>query len=152
MNLSDHFTLSEFTRSETASRYGLSNQPGQTEIERMRALCLNVLEPIRAHFGVPITVSSGYRSPQVNRKIGGSSSSQHMYGEAADLNVWGVNTTEVFDWIVFYSGLHFDQCIHEFGSWVHISFTQRRENRYMALNAYRYAGRTRYDAVSEPLS
>ena len=152
MNLSPHFSLSEFTRSETASRYGLSNQPGQVEIERMRALCLNILEPIRAHFAVPITISSGYRSPQVNRKIGGSSTSQHMMGEAADLNVWGASPTEVFDWIVFYSGLHFDQCIHEYGTWVHISFTQRRANRYAALNAYRYAGRTRYDAVNSPLS
>jgi hypothetical protein len=152
MKLSEHFTLSEFTRSETASRYGISNQPDDAAIASMRALCLYVLEPIRAHFGVPITVSSGYRSPQVNRKIGGSSTSQHMKGEAADINVWGVDTTEVFDWIVFYSGLDFDQCIHEFGSWVHISYTERRQNRYMALNAYRYAGRTRYDAVEEPLS
>lgn len=152
MQLSDHFQLSEFTRSETASRYGIDNTPGDAEIAALRALCLNVIEPIRTHFGVPITISSGYRSPEVNRRIGGSSSSQHMKGEAADLNVWGVNVTEVFDWIVFYSGLEFDQCIHEFGSWVHISYTERNQNRYMALNAYRHGGRTRYDAVDEPLS
>lgn len=152
MKLSDHFTLAEFTRSETASRYGIDNTPGADEIAALRALCRNVLEPIRAQFGVPITISSGYRSPAVNRKIGGSTSSQHMKGEAADINVWGIDVTEVFNWLVFYSGLAFDQCIHEFGSWVHISYTERRENRFMALNAYRSGGRTRYDAVSDPLS
>ena len=151
MKLSPHFTLAEFTRSQTAARRGLSNQPTHTEIERMRTLCLNVLEPLRTHFGAPITVTSGFRSDRVNRAVGGSSGSQHRLGEAVDFNVWGVELVDVYNWLTFYSGLDFDQIIHEFGSWIHVSYTQRRANRGMALRAYKHRGTTRYARVWEPL-
>lgn len=151
MKLSDHFTLAEMTQSQTASRYGIPNNPGQTEIAALRALCLNVLEPIRNQFGAPVTVSSGYRSLKVNQKVGGASGSQHLKGEAADINVWGMDPIELYNWIVFYSGLDFDQCIQEFGSWVHVSYTERRPNRRMALRARRVNGKTVYDTVTEPL-
>ncbi|MEZ4463747.1 MAG: D-Ala-D-Ala carboxypeptidase family metallohydrolase [bacterium] len=151
MKLSEHFTLSEFTVSQTASRYGYDNTPGEEEIAALRALCLNVLEPIRTQFGVPITISSGYRSLKVNKKVGGSSSSQHIKGEAADVQVWGYDPNTVFNWIAFYSGLDFDQVIQEFGSWVHVSFTQRRPNRRMALRARKSGGSTIYDRIYEPL-
>ncbi|MEZ4463746.1 MAG: D-Ala-D-Ala carboxypeptidase family metallohydrolase [bacterium] len=151
MKLSPHFTLAEFSRSETAARRGLPNQPGAVQISRMRALCQRVLEPVREHFAVPVTVVSGYRSLQVNRAVGGSRTSQHMQGEAADITVWGYGVVDVYNWIAFYSGLDYDQIIHEFGSWVHISFTERRPNRNMALRAYRHNGTTRYARVYEPL-
>lgn len=151
MKLSDHFTLAEMTQSQTASRYGIPNNPGETEIAALRALCLNVLEPIRNQFGAPVTISSGYRSLKVNQKVGGASGSQHMKGEAADINVWGMDPVELYNWIVFYSGLDFDQCIQEFGSWVHISFTERRPNRRMAMRARRVSGKVVYDTITEPL-
>ena len=101
--------------------------------------------------GAPITVTSGFRSDRVNRAVGGSSRSQHRLGEAVDFNVWGYELVDVFNWLTFYSGLDFDQIIHEFGSWIHISFTQRRANRGMALRAYKHRGTTRYARVWEPL-
>ncbi|MCB9525217.1 MAG: hypothetical protein H6702_17845 [Myxococcales bacterium] len=152
MKLSQHFSLSEFTTSQTASRYGLDNTPGDAEIENLRQLCNHILEPIRAHFEVPIIISSGYRSPQVNTKVGGSSSSQHCKGEAADFTVAHYTVTEIFNWIAFTSGLEFDQLIHEYGNWIHCSYVTRRENRRSILRAYRNSsGRTVYEQVTAPL-
>jgi len=151
LKLSEHFTLEEMIQSQTASRYGINNTPGSAETAALRALCLNILEPIRNQFGAPVVISSGYRSLKVNQKVGGASGSQHLKGEAADINVWGMNPVDLYNWLVFFSGLDFDQAIQEFGSWVHVSFTERRANRRMAMRARKVDGKTIYDKITEPL-
>lgn len=152
MKLSPHFSLSEFTKSQTAARKGINNTPGNNEIDRLRTLCEEILEPIREHFEVPIIISSGYRSPALNSAIGGSSTSQHCKGEAVDFTVAHYNVTELFNWLAFTSGLVFDQLIHEYGDWIHISYTQRRENRGSVLRAYKStSGKTTYKAIDAPL-
>lgn len=87
MKLSEHFTLSEFTRSATASAHGWTNEPSQAEIEWLRYLCVKVLEPLRSQMGRPISISSGYRCPRLNAAVGGVTKSQHMYGQAADIRI-----------------------------------------------------------------
>lgn len=87
MKLSEHFSLAEFTRSATAISHGWKNEPSTAEIEWMRYLCVSVLEPLRAELGRPITISSGFRCPKLNKAVGGVEQSQHMYGQAADLRV-----------------------------------------------------------------
>lgn len=142
MKLSPHFTLAEMVASQTASRHGLYNNPSPSEIERLTALCENVLEPVREHFKAPVIVSSGYRGPEVNRKVGGSRSSQHCSGEAADFTVVGVTNLDVCEWIR--DNLDFDQLIYEFGEsgWIHASYGPRM--RHQCLSAIRKGKRTVY--------
>jgi hypothetical protein len=85
MKLSKNFQLSEFTRSQTASKHNIKNEPSQVEIENLRALCLNVLQPLREYIGKPIKINSGYRCEELNKKIGGSKTSSHKKGEASDI-------------------------------------------------------------------
>ena len=87
IQLSEHFTLSEFTKSITAERLGIDNKPGYEEVLAMRHLCREVLEPLRQHYGKPIRITSGYRCEELNSAVGGVRRSQHMLGEAADLSV-----------------------------------------------------------------
>ncbi len=134
MNLTPHFTLAEMTRSETASRRGIANVPGPAVIKALELLCVNVLEPVRAHYGLPVIVTSGYRSPKVNAAIGGSSTSQHCFGMAADFTVAGVRNIDVAQWMQ--RRLKYDQLIYEFGEsgWVHCSWNSHRL-RNMELTA-----------------
>jgi len=141
MNLSPHFTLAEMTVSQTAARRGIDNTPGDSEIAALKTLCIEVLEPVRAHFDRPVIVSSGYRSPALNRAIGGSSSSQHCKGEAADFSVPGIGVLDLAQWM--HRNLQYDQLIYEFGRWVHVSY-RTGALRNMELSAKRIAGRTRY--------
>jgi uncharacterized membrane protein YeaQ/YmgE (transglycosylase-associated protein family) len=134
LQLSPNFRLSELIRSETASRYRIDNYPHDDDIiENLKALCHNILEPVRSHFGQPITPSSGYRCPEVNRRINGSSSSQHMRGEAVDFIVPGATIPEVCEWIR--NNLDFDQLIMEYykpqtnRGWVHCSYKRTGHNR-----------------------
>jgi len=125
MNLSEHFTLEEMTRSEYAIRKGIDNTPNDAIIYNLQAVCMG-LEVIRKALGKSIHVSSGYRSPEVNKGIGGAVTSQHTVGQAADINVSGMTAEELYVFIkqLVNSGqLKVDQCIQEFGAWVHISFT-----------------------------
>jgi len=141
LRLSEHFTLREFTVSQTATRLGLVNGTTPEDIEKLIDLCNNVLEPIRAHFG-PVTISSGYRSPELNRAIGGSTNSQHCKGEAADIIVPAYTPYDVCKWIEL-SGLEFDQLIYE-GRWTHISYNAEN-NRGNILTAIFSPGKpTRY--------
>lgn len=126
MKLSEHFHLSEFTTSQTAARRRIDNTPPPAVIRALTDLCVNVLEPVRRQFG-PVTVSSGYRSPALNRAVGGSASSQHMYGQAADIECPGVSNHELATWIS--RNTAFDQIILEFytpgqpnSGWVHVSW------------------------------
>lgn len=85
--LSTHFSLAEMTRSATASKYRIDNAPSNAERDWLQFLCLNVLEPLRAFINRPITISSGYRCPALNRKVGGVANSRHLYGQAADIRI-----------------------------------------------------------------
>lgn len=87
-NLSPHFRLNEFVASGTAIRHNIDNTPREEHVERLKALCENVLEPLRRRFGV-IRITSGYRCEELNTKVGGAAGSQHLRGEAADINVSG---------------------------------------------------------------
>jgi zinc D-Ala-D-Ala carboxypeptidase len=87
MNLTQNFTLSEMTKSETALRFGMANDPSETEIENMRLLCENVLQKVRDYYGMGVKVNSGYRHPLVNSKVNGSTASDHCKGFAADIEI-----------------------------------------------------------------
>lgn len=152
MKLSKNLDLGELTRSESAKRAGISNTPTAEHIENMKKLATNIFQPIRDHFGVPIFISSGYRSKQLNDRIGGSSTSQHSSGEAIDIDMdgssGGVTNKEVFDFIK--DNLEFDQLIWEFGTknnpdWVHVSYESSGRQRKQVLRAVRVKGVTRYE-------
>lgn len=130
-NLSKHFTLAEFTRSQTATRHGISNRPTPAHLDAMKLLCERVLEPVREHFGRPVRITSGYRSAALNRKIGGSQTSQHSRGEAADFEIPGIDNRTVAKWIR--DNLRFDQLILEGAKrgdpnagWIHVSYRADR--------------------------
>lgn len=147
MKLSEHLDLSEVTRSDMAKRRGLSNMPTPEHIENFKILAENIFEPIRKHFGVPIFVSSGYRSKELNTAIGGASSSQHLLGQALDIDMDGtkngVTNKMVFDYIK--ANLNFDQLINEFDySWVHVSYNPSGKQRKQILNAVKVGGKTSY--------
>lgn len=133
--LSKSFTLTEFIESNTATRLGIDNTPTNDIVVRLNRLCDNVLQPVRDKFG-PIRISSGYRCPKLNRAVGGSNSSQHMVGEAADIIPLAASKREVYEYIKRH--LPFDQLIWEFGTsiepaWVHVSFTGSSPNRKQAF-------------------
>ncbi len=124
MNLSTHFTLAELTASTTAARRGIANEPDGEAVECLKALCSAVLDPLREVLGRPVTVNSGFRSPELNRIVGGVPDSQHVFGQAADLQCPGLPVMDVFKAIVRL-GLPFDQVIYEARDsntkWVHVS-------------------------------
>jgi zinc D-Ala-D-Ala carboxypeptidase len=151
MKLSKHLSLAEVTRSETAKRLGISNEPTAEHLENFKLLAENVFEPIREHFKVPIHISSGYRSKALNTAIKGSLSSQHCIGEAVDIDMDGsangVTNTMVFNFIK--DNLDFDQMIWEFGNsdkpdWVHVSYKANGKQRKQILRAVKSAGKTSY--------
>ena len=145
MKLSAHFALSEFTRSESAKREGLDNTPTAEHLENLKTLCEKVLEPIRLRFG-SINISSGYRGKMLNHFIGGSVSSDHCLGRAADIDMddsgTGVTNKEIFEYIK--NNLEIDQLINEFNySWVHVGYRQGA-NRKQVLDAVKEGGKTVY--------
>jgi zinc D-Ala-D-Ala carboxypeptidase len=147
MKLTENFTLQEMIHSNTAIAKGIVNMPNEQQINFIRELCINVLQPIREEFGVPIRISSGFRSPRLNVAIGGSTSSQHcaLRGAAADIQMDEMNA-EIFNYIK--DELIFDQLIWEFGDgqnpdWVHVSF-HKGNNRKQILKAVKANGKTKY--------
>ena len=127
MNLSKHFTLEEFEKSQTATRKGIINKAGSGEIKNLGDLCYEVLEPVRAKFDKPVTITSGYRSPELSEAIGSKATSQHCLGEAADFEIAGVSNLQVALWIE--NNVDFDQLILEFwkegepnSGWIHVSY------------------------------
>lgn len=150
MRLSENLTLAEVTKSATAKRKGISNEPTIEHMENLKAVAQNIFQPVRNHFGKPIAVTSGYRSADLNKAIGGSSTSQHCKGEAIDMDAdvfGGVTNREIFEYIK--DNLDFDQLIYEFGDennpdWVHCSFISKG-NRRQILRAVRKNGRTSYE-------
>jgi len=141
VQLSKNFWLSEFVKSQAAARHGLDNTPGPKEIEAMTHLSLAVLQKVRDHFGVPVVINSGYRAPRVNQKVGGSKTSQHKFGQAADIEIPGVSNLVLANWIR--DNLIFDQVILEAynpdlgpnSGWVHVSFVANKANRGEVLTA-----------------
>jgi len=124
MKITNNFSLKELTASDTAKAKQINNMPGYTQVAALKALCENVLQPLREHLGKPIHIKSGYRSPELNKAIGGSSSSDHCAGRAADIKVDGLTAKELATIIVELE-LPFDQLIGyvpERGGHIHISF------------------------------
>ena len=148
MKLSEHLELSEVIRSESAKRNGISNMPTQDHIENFKILATKVFEPIREHFGVPIRISSGYRSSALNKCVGGSETSQHSSGEAIDIDQDATTITnkQVFQYIK--DNLAFDQLINEFNySWVHVSYKANGKQRGEVLEAYKLGTATKYRLI-----
>lgn len=133
MILSPHFTLAELTASETAARQGIDNDPPPEVIERLRHTALG-LEAVRVRLGAPIIVSSGYRSPELNVAVGGSSNSDHTRGDAADFICPGFGAPSTIVSALKDSGIQFDQLIEEFGRWVHISFGPRMRGQVLRID------------------
>ena len=155
MKLTEHFSLAEMIVSPTAKRLGLSNTPTAEHIENMRYCCEKILEPVRAHFGKPVTINSSYRAPLVNKAVGGSKTSQHVNGQAIDFEIPGVDNKVVADWIG--DNLEFDQVILEFytrgdknSGWVHASIKKGGGNRKLRMIASKSkAGGTVYTTVAD---
>ena len=151
MKLSNNFTLAELTKSQTATRKGINNEPGTAEIENLIHLAKTILQPVREHFGKPVMISSGYRSPALCEAIGSSAKSQHAKGEAADFEIHGVDNKELAAWIA--GNCEFDQLILEFydgvdpnSGWIHCSSTTE-SLRKQVLTAERIEGRTSYSPI-----
>ena len=138
MRLSKNFVLSEVTRSNTAKRLGIDNAPKNDHLKSMQRIISELAQPMRDALG-PIRITSGYRSPELNRAIGGSSKSQHCKGQALDLQFWKdgqMCNKEIYDWVLK-SDIEFDQMINEFDfAWIHISLKEKK-NRKMVLEAYK---------------
>ena len=151
MKLTANFSLNELTKSQTAERKGIDNTPSTEHQENLKKLCENVLQPVRDHFEQVVSVSSGYRSPELCTAIGSKTTSQHARGEAADFEIFGVSNKELADYID--SELHYDQLILEYwkesdpnSGWVHCSFSAGN-NRKQYLRAYKEDGKTKYEPV-----
>ena len=138
MRLSKNFVLSEIIRSNTAKRLGIDNEPKKEHLKNLQRIITSIIQPMRDDLG-PIRISSGYRSPSLNRAINGSNKSQHTKGQALDLQFWKEGqmcNKEIYDWIID-SGLNFDQMINEFDySWIHLSL-RKKDNRKQVLLAYK---------------
>ena len=144
MMLSDHFSLEELTRSDEAVRLAISNEAGAIEADNLRRLCVEILEPLRAALGKPIHITSGLRVPILNTIVGGSASSDHCYGRAADIKVDGMSAGAICG-AIRSLGLPYKQLIQEFGAWCHVSIPPGGEPpRREELTAIKVAGRTEY--------
>ena len=148
MKLSKHLDIGEVIRSESAKREGIINMPTPEHYENLKVIAEKVFEPIREHFGVPILISSGYRSEALNVYIGGSRSSDHSKGRALDLDMdgssSGVTNKMIFEFIK--DNLDYDQLINEFDyAWVHVGY-RLNENRKQTLRATKVNGKTTYTA------
>ena len=138
MRLSQNFTLAEMIKSQTAERKGINNNPNEDNIENLQRLCEHILQPVREHYGKVVSVSSGFRSPELCEAIGSSKTSQHASGQAADFEIYGVSNKELADYIA--DNLDFDQLILEYwkpeepnSGWVHCSYKKDGSNRKNGL-------------------
>jgi len=148
MNLSANFTLKELTRSDTADRLDIDNTPNEEQIESLRLLCENILQPVRDHFGKPVKISSGFRCSALNQATGGSSNSDHCKGQACDFEIDGLSNPDVAQWIM--DNLEYTQLILEFyvqgqpnSGWIHCSFDPNNLKK-QELTATKVAGKTTY--------
>ena len=151
MQLSENFSLLELTKSQTATRKGIDNTPSPEHQENLKLLCESVLQPVRDHFGKVVTISSGYRSPELCTAIGSKITSQHAKGQAADFEIFGVSNKELADYIN--ENLEYDQLILEYwkkedpnSGWVHCSYDVS-VSRKQYLKAYKENGSTKYEQI-----
>ena len=152
MKLSNNFSLKEMTASQTAERKGISNNPSEDHMNALKELCENVLQKVRDHYGKVVSISSGYRSPELCVAIGSSVNSQHAKGQAADFEVFGLSNAELCKYIAEH--LEYDQLILEYhnigetnSGWIHCSYRADVENSKQILRAYRdEAGQTKYES------
>ena len=151
MELSKSFTLNELIKSQEAIRLGIENIPNKEHIENLKILCEKILQPLRDYYGLPVSISSGYRSVALCEAIGSSAKSQHTKGQAADFEIFGVANKEVADFIV--QNLEYDQCILEFwnenepnSGWVHCSYSING-NRKQYLKAQKVNGKIVYSPM-----
>ena len=151
MKLTENFSLNELTKSQTAERKGIDNTPSAEHQENLKSLCEMILQPIRDHFGQVVSVSSGYRSPELCVAIGSSTKSQHAKGQASDFEIFGVSNKELADYID--QNLDYDQLILEYwkesdpnSGWIHCSFNTQG-NRKQYLRAYKENGSTKYEPI-----
>jgi hypothetical protein len=152
MSISKHISYKEGVYSRTATRLGIKNNPNAEQMENMITIAKEVFDPLRAYVGGPIKINSFFRSPELNKAIGGSTKSQHCHGQAIDLDdTFGRCTNaEMFGFIKKY--LDFDQIIWEFGNdenpdWVHVSYVSPNQNRKRCLQAYKENGKTKYKVI-----
>ena len=139
MQLSKHFKLAEFTKSQIAARNGINNTPHSGDVKNLENLCYEILEPCRAKFDEkPVIITSGFRSLEVNRKLGSSDSSQHTKGQACDFEIAGIPNIKVAYWLQ--ANCDYDQLILEFykpddgqAGWIHVSYNEKGANRKQVL-------------------
>ena len=150
--ISKHISYKEGVHSITAIRKGIDNEPNEEQLANMKLVANNVFEPLRVFINGPIKVNSFFRSPDLNKAIGGSTKSQHCKGQAIDIDdTYGKATNaEMYWWIK--ENLDFDQMIWEFGNnnnpdWVHVSYVSPDKNRNRCLKAYRDDGKTKYIVI-----
>jgi len=148
MNLTKNFTLSEITKSDAALRHDMDNTPGEVEIANLKLLCEKVLQPVRDQYKTGVKVNSGYRSPDVNAKVGGSRTSDHCKGQAADIEIPGIANADLAIWIS--QNLDYTQLILEFytqgvpdSGWVHVSYDPANLKK-QNLTAVKKDGKTVY--------
>ncbi len=148
MNLTTNFTLSEMAKSDTALRHDMDNTPGEIEIENLKRLAEKVLQPVREHYQRGVKVNSGYRAPEVNQKAGGSRTSDHCKGQAADIEIPSIPNADLAIWIM--DNLEYTQLILEFytpgvpdSGWVHVSYDPSNLKK-QNLTATKQAGKTVY--------
>jgi len=148
MRLSQNFTLHELTASDTARRRGIDNTAGTYVVDRLTELCHTILEPLRIGIGSALCVSSGYRSKELNKAVGGSATSQHMVGEAVDVySCDGLQPRDIIK-VALLENLPFHQIIDEFGRWVHVSIAPEGEEPRREIKiATRVSGRTKYTTM-----
>lgn len=149
MKLSQNFSLRELTKSQTAERKGIPNEPSEEHIENLKLLCTKILQPIRDEFGI-VSVSSGYRSPALCEALGSKSTSQHARGQAADFECYGIDNNKLFEWAT--KNVTFDQAILEFyngdpeSGWIHMSYNEDN-NRSETLRAFRENNKVVYQKI-----
>ena len=150
--ISKHISYKEGVYSITAIRKGIDNEPNEEQLSNMKLVAEKIFEPVRTHFNTPIKVNSFFRSPDLNKAIGGSTKSQHCKGQAIDIDdTYGkVKNSDIYWWIK--ENLDFDQMIWEFGNndnpnWVHVSYVSPEENRNRCLKAYKDKGKTKYMVI-----
>lgn len=148
MQLTNNFSLKELTVSDTATRLGLDNTPNETVIANLKTLAENILQPVREHYDKSVKVNSGYRAPEVNAAVGGSKTSDHCKGQAADIEITGVANGDLAKYIA--ENFKFTQVILEFytqgipdSGWVHVSYDSN-DLKCQTLTAVKQGGKTVY--------
>ena len=150
--ISKHISTKEGVYSRTATRLDIDNKPNEKQLANMKLLAEEIFEPLRAYVGGPIKINSFFRSPELNKAIGGSTKSQHCHGQAIDIDDTFGRATNAEMYKFIKEHLDFDQMIWEFGDednpdWVHVSYVSEDKNRNRCLQAYKENGRTKYKVI-----